>query len=82
MGNIYSRIKNENKNRIYPIGNNGMLSNVLWEKIKNQQRENQYPSIVCENKKEYIPYQLPRIGAQKNKNIYKKIDVEKFFYYN
>ena len=62
MGNIYSRIKNENKNRIYPIGNNGMLSNVLWEKIKNQQRENQYPSIVCENKKEYIPYPLPRIG--------------------
>lgn len=62
MGNIYSRIKNENKNRIYPIGNNGMLSNVLWEKIKNQQRENQYPSIVCENKKEYTPHPLPRIG--------------------
>ena len=41
MGNIYSRIKNENKNRIYPIGNNGMLSNVLWEKIKtNKERIN------------------------------------------
>ena len=31
---IYSRIKNESKNRIYPIGNNGMLSDVLREKIE------------------------------------------------
>ena len=64
MGNIYSRIKNknENKNKIYPIGNNDILSNVLWEKIKNQQRENQYPCIVCENQKKYVPHPLPKLG--------------------
>ena len=63
MGNIYSRIKNENKNRIYPIGNNGMLSDVLREKIEKQKRENIYSSVVYEKQKIYSSEPLPRIGA-------------------
>lgn len=62
MGNIYSRIKNESKNRIYPIGNNGMLSDVLREKIEKQKRENIYSSVVYENQKIYLSEPLPRIG--------------------
>ena len=62
MGNIYSRIKNESKNRIYPIGNNGMLSDVLREKIEKQKRENIYSSVVYENQKIYSSEPLPRIG--------------------
>ena len=63
MGKIYSRIKNESKNRIYPIGNNGMLSDVLREKIEKQKRENIYSSVVYENQKIYSSEPLPRIGA-------------------
>ena len=62
MGNIYSRIKNESKNRIYPIGNNGMLSDVVREKIEKQKRENIYSSVVYENQKIYLSGQVPKVN--------------------